>query len=154
MALVLHPDTLVTGPDIGWLADLARAPWATRAAQFAVNTTWAVVNVLVVRPLASLYLHGPLMLGCWGGLDAGSICSHMSPHTTAGFWDRNEESMRECHHMIESHFFGWLVLARTICYFMLLGKIVLAVTRYVRDRLMPPAAPRGPVEVHVVPLKQ
>lgn len=113
------------------LSHLAEAAWepswqgGSWFATTAKNLVKTVVSVLVMRPLARLYLEGPILFGFWGGADASTICSRLT-NVGADFWETNQE---RCCATIQRHFSSWVILAGTTIYFVILGMGTWAVLR-------------------------
>lgn len=93
--------------------------------QFVQNTTQGLVNLLVVRPLAQLYLDGPTALGFWGGRPMQDICAHLT-HTDASFWLASDRNVQECQAHVERHFNSWVLLVGTAGYFSVAAAIAYA----------------------------
>ena len=78
-----------------------------------------LANIIVVRPLAQLYLFGPTYLGFWGGRQPDEICSQLTG-INADHWNRDDRNLEDCLVHIEKHFNSWLVLGYTALYFAVL----------------------------------
>lgn len=76
----------------------------------------SLFNVIIVRPLARLYLDGPTKVGFWGGARPEDICAQLS-NIKGSFWASSDETQAECIDLIERHFSSWLVLGRTLGYY-------------------------------------
>lgn len=107
-------------PQQVWANDVvewSRSLWGTplRLIQTGCNFT---ASILIVRPLAWLYLEGPIALGFWGGLSPQDICAKLTS-TNAQFWNQSPETQLECTHTIERHFWSWLIFGSTVLYFLI-----------------------------------
>lgn len=76
----------------------------------------AALVIVVQRPLAQLYLHGPSMLGFWGGIEPEAVCARLTG-TNSQHWTTSPENTIACHDLIDRNFQSWMVLATTIAYF-------------------------------------
>lgn len=75
-----------------------------------------VAGMLVARPLAQLYLHGPRQLGFWGGSEEADICAHLTG-SPADFWRSSLDTEQECAARIRRDFEGWYTLVMVGLYF-------------------------------------
>lgn len=65
-----------------------------------------VYRTAVVRPITTLYRHGPVAAGMWGGAHASDVCARIS-RVDAAFWDGHPA---ECDALIERDTTGWVIL--------------------------------------------
>lgn len=118
MSLVILPQNLMTAPDATWV----QRGLSTLAPVLRIPMQWAyeLAHVVIIQPLASLYLQGPVGMGFWGGASPADICAGLAPPTSAAHWNQ-PGNHGECIRLIENNFWSWLVFARTIVYFLLLA---------------------------------
>jgi hypothetical protein len=97
----------------------------------------AVVRATVIQPFTRLYLHGPAVLGFWGGLPRPNVCARLT-RTDSNFWVQTAETERECQQTIDREIDAWLTVIAAAVYccsgYMLL---MTAASRFCRA---PPAA--------------
>ena len=110
----------VLAPQQLWVsrvAEWSRSLWSLplEIVQTGFNVT---ASFLIVRPLAWLYLEGPVALGFWGGLQAQDICAQLT-HTHANFWLSTPATQYECMQTIQRHFWSWLIFGSMILYFLI-----------------------------------
>jgi hypothetical protein len=77
-----------------------------------------VYRTAVVRPIVTLYRHGPVAVGMWGGAHASDVCARIS-RVDAAFWDGNPA---ECDALIERDTAGWVILVGTVLYVYLIAR--------------------------------
>jgi len=100
-----------------WTPTWVRRVSTSAPAQALQRVSKAALHTWVVAPLASLYLRGPRVVGCWGGQDPAEICSQLLPPTQVAFWESTPETQRECLRVIERDFDAWMLLLATTLYF-------------------------------------
>lgn len=81
-----------------------------------------VYTLLILKPLARLYISGPSLhgIGFWQDKSPESICAHLSS-SDEQFWRKNPE---ECSRIIASHFYSWVILLEYVGYCLILYKLV------------------------------
>lgn len=107
-------------PNGNWSSRLWAGIGSLSIVQKAGNATASLINAILVRPLAQLYLFGPTYLGFWGGRRPDEICSQLTG-IDANHWNRDGRNLDDCLLHIENHFNSWLVLAYTALYFTILA---------------------------------
>lgn len=78
-----------------------------------------IYQKLIVNQLRELYLHGPSVLGFWGGQSPSQICQTVTTYTEL-FWQSNP---KQCNDIIESKFAALRVTIEIILYFLFLYHI-------------------------------
>ena len=91
--------TLLSKPTF-WLSSL----WTPLAAM----VTWLQLT-FIVRPLETLYLHGPRFLGCWEGKPMEDICVVLAPRSRAEFW---LDHPGECMAMVDKNIYSWILVTQ------------------------------------------
>ena len=71
---------------------------------------------LIVNQLKQLYLHGPSVLGFWGGQSPSQICQTVTTYSEL-FWQSNPA---QCEDIIENKFAALRVTVEIILYFLFL----------------------------------
>lgn len=121
MSLIIRPDEMGHNPNSSWVHQglfcLAQWPIIRWPLRWVTQTSYSILHLLLIQPLATLYLHGPNMLGFWGGANAEDICAQLIPRTAAAFWTSSDTNAAECISIIERDFWAWLIFLRTVIYF-------------------------------------
>jgi hypothetical protein len=139
MALVTKPphvpllDSLAPvssgGGWMGWMASVVhQQPWMVATFSHMRTVAASIGTLLLTRPLAYVYLHGPRQLYMWGGLGSPDICAALSG-SPAEFWNSTEANRAECDVRIARDFHGWLTLFGVVTYYTLLTVVIVNTTR-------------------------
>lgn len=112
--------------------------------------THTALVLVVQRPLAHLYLHGPSVLGFWGGVEPETVCARLTG-TNPSHWVSTPDNLHECYDIIDRNFRSWMVLATTVAYFVCaLTAVWLVYQRCCGRRRYYPMLPQQP-NIIVVP---
>jgi fumarate reductase subunit D len=110
----------VTQSVVTQLDMMAFAQTVLRAGTRGWNTLF---RVFVAQPITTLYLHGPMAVGLWGGTHRADICARLT-RVDAAFWVRN---VAQCDALIERDTSGWVLLFAIGTYIYLLTRMCCAV---------------------------
>jgi hypothetical protein len=75
-----------------------------------------IYTLLVSDPLFVFYLHGPRMIGCWGGNSYPQICGRITTHSEI-FW---HDHHIECQQIISDKFEAFQLTFAVATYFLIL----------------------------------
>jgi hypothetical protein len=103
------------------------APGLLMRAAFSVFD--GIKNLVFVRPMHTLYLHGPLFhgYGFWGGQAHEDICAALMPGTSALFWLAHAD---QCAAVIDKRLDAFVTASATFLYIYALYKLIHAACFY------------------------
>lgn len=89
-------------------------------------------ELLILSPLARLYLHGPSFggIGFWNGISIYTICSQKTT-LLPEFWKSHST---ECIQLISKHFYGGVVLFETVTYFVFIWVSLKYILNYLKHK--------------------